>query len=139
MTVQDESSERVKEPTPLAQASQASTELDRVSPVTTALDQAGRGELWMGHFHQLTTLALGGGAGLLVLLEVGAAVQSGLPFYVSLVSFGVGLILCLGGQAKLLDDDGRDPALWRNLREIRRAVFLSLLVAFIAFLVALLS
>ena len=107
--------------------------------VDELLEVAGRGELWMGHFQQLTTLTIGGGAALLVLLELGAALRTGLPFYVSLISCGVGLILCLGGQAKVLDDDGSNPEVWRDLREIRRAVFLSLAVAAVAFLVALLS
>ena len=115
------------------------TEVRDSSAVEDLLDLAGRGELWMGHFQQLTTLTLGGGAALLVLLELGAALRTGVPFYVSLISCGVGLILCLGGQSKVLDADGSDPEVWRDLREIRRAVFLSLAVAAIAFVVALLS
>lgn len=107
--------------------------------VDDLLEVAGRGELWMGHFQQLTTLTLGGGAALLVLLELGAALRTGLPFYVSLISCGVGLILCLGGQSKVLDDDGSNPEVWKDLREIRKAVFLSLAIAAVAFLVALLS
>ena len=139
MSIDEQPSETRKEASSHVPIARESLDVVSADSSEAHLQEVSRGELWMGHFQQLTTLTIGGGAGLLVLLEVGAAVESGLPFYVSLVSFGVGLILCLGGQAKILDDDGSNPAMWRDLREIRRGAFLALFVAFVAFLVALLS
>ena len=103
------------------------------------LDSPERGKLWLGHFQQLTTLTIGGAAGLLVLLQMGVMERTSVAFYVSLIACGVALILALGGQARVLDEVDADAPDWRSLREIRRAVFLSLGVAALSFVLLILG
>ena len=67
-------------------------------------------QLWADQFQHMTTLALAGGGGLLVLLQTGI-VKADRTFWVSLVLFALMAMFSVIGQTSVVDDatQGRPP------------------------------
>ena len=67
-------------------------------------------QLWADQFQHMTTLALAGGGGLLVLLQTGI-VKADRTFWVALVLFALMAMFSVIGQTAVVDDatQGRPP------------------------------
>ena len=75
-------------------------------------------QLWADQFQHLTTLALAGGGGLLVLLQTGT-VRANRNFWVALVLFALVATLSVVGQTSVVDDATQGNPPGRQTRVMR--------------------
>jgi hypothetical protein len=75
-------------------------------------------QLWADQFQHMTTLALAGGGGLLVLLQTGIA-KADRTFWVALVLFALMATFSVIGQTSVVDDATRGLPPGRQTRLMR--------------------
>ena len=88
-------------------------------------DVAMLAQLWADQFQHMTTLALAGGGGLLVLLQTGV-VTANRTFWITLVLFALMAMFSVIGQTSVVDDatQGRPPG--RQTRLMRALALVTL-------------
>ena len=79
-------------------------------------------QLWADQFQHLTTLAVSGAGGLLILLQVDL-VKLGPRFWVTFALFALATLTAMTGQAAVVDDATRGIAPARTARILRGLVF----------------
>jgi hypothetical protein len=79
-------------------------------------------QLWADQFQHLTTLAVSGAGGLLILLQV-ELVKLGPRFWVTFAFFALATLTAMTGQAAVVDDATRGVAPGKTARIVRGLVF----------------
>ena len=82
-------------------------------------------QLWADQFQHMTTLALAGGGGLLVLLQTGIA-RADTTFWVALVLFALMATFSVVGQTSVVDDATQGRAPGRQTRLMRALALMTL-------------
>ena len=79
-------------------------------------------QLWADQFQHLTTLAVSGVGGLLILLQV-ELVKAGPRWWVALALFALAALLGMTGQATVVDEATKGIAASKSARVMRGLVF----------------
>lgn len=82
-------------------------------------------QLWADQFQHMTTLALAGGGGLLVLLQTGV-VTANRTFWITLVLFALMAMFSVIGQTSVVDDATQGRAPGRQTRLMRALALMTL-------------
>ena len=96
----------------------------RGAPPARPLDVIALAQLWADQFQHMTTLAVAGAGGLLILLQVGV-VSSSRHWWLSFALFAIAALLGMLGQATVVDDATAGSPPGRSVRVLRIGAFLA--------------